>query len=500
MAIQASEYQVFKIYDKNYKRSIDITATGFSVTNFYYYENILSPYITGVAVIVSTGDVMVSKDDVQQRVGSLYSSLPLEAGCALLVRVKTKLGPGIDFDQEPEQNNGYNCFYIDEVQVLERDSSKEVIQIRFNSKFKIANATSTVKGAFKGTISESVKAILTQSGKRGMNVPESIIQIDETDEPYSFNGMQEKPFIVIGMLARQSVSSTKTGQANPGYFFYESQSGFKYKAISSLVVTRPIANYHYDGMAASSYEEGGDINDYKIAYFSVLKDQQLVKQIESGVYASKNIFFNPKGYNFTEIDISVDTGDLIEAENYTPLGKKGDSTPEVVMRGLKDGKEYHRIQSTVLAIEPLEDGSLPDVNNSPEMYYAAASTRYNILFSQSYSVTVPCNTALEVGNTVKLFIDNVSYCTKVEGGDARLDGTYIIKSLCHYFDGEHSVTSMEVIRDSYGLVFNTEDADPADALLSNWMERDFSGGTNQKNQETIRNTSTDRYRIDPGSI
>ena len=37
-------------------------------------------------------------------------------------------------------------------------------------------------------------------------------------------------------------------------------------------------------------------------------------------------------------------------------------------------------------------------------------------------------------------------------------GTYIIQSLCHYLDSTKSVTSLEVIRDSYGLSFQRDES------------------------------------------
>ena len=94
-----------------------------------------------------------------------------------------------------------------------------------------------------------------------------------------------------------------------------------------------------------------------------------------------------------------------------------------------------------------------DPNNSPELYYAAGATRYNILFSQKYSIVVPCNTDLEAGESIKLEIENIS-SKKEQGPDQKSSGRYIIQSLCHFFESEKSVTSMNLIRDSYGLHFS----------------------------------------------
>ena len=42
---------------------------------------------------------------------------------------------------------------------------------------------------------------------------------------------------------------------------------------------------------------------------------------------------------------------------------------------------------------------------------------------------------------------------KEQGPDQVRSGKYIVQALRHHFDGERSVTSMMLIRDSYGLHF-----------------------------------------------
>jgi hypothetical protein len=112
-------------------------------------------------------------------------------------------------------------------------------------------------------------------------------------------------------------------------------------------------------------------------------------------------------------------------------------------------KRFHRIQTAIFDVGA--EGTNRDVNNSPELYYAAGSTRYNILFSQVYSATVPCNTDLEAGHVLKLEIESNSQ-DKEQGPDESQSGNYIIQALHHHFEPNKS-TTYEFIRDSYGLHF-----------------------------------------------
>ena len=117
----------------------------------------------------------------------------------------------------------------------------------------------------------------------------------------------------------------------------------------------------------------------------------------------------------------------------------------------KVGKKFHRVQTAILNIGGEKENINP--NNSPEFYYAAGTTRYNLLFSQSHSITIPCNTDLEAGTVIRLEIEDITE-KKIQGPDQKASGNYIIQSLCHYFEAEKSVTSLTLIRDSYGLHFS----------------------------------------------
>ena len=97
MSVQGSKYEIFKIRSANGEREVDLYEGQFRIGNIYYYENILSPQITGIVTIVSTSGAVEDKEDTQERVGSLYTSLPLQVGCELFMKIKDPIGEGIDF-------------------------------------------------------------------------------------------------------------------------------------------------------------------------------------------------------------------------------------------------------------------------------------------------------------------------------------------------------------------------------------------------------------------
>tara|TARA_B100000902_G_scaffold60840_1_gene67953 strand:- start:425 stop:634 length:210 start_codon:yes stop_codon:yes gene_type:complete len=65
-------------------------------------------------------------------------------------------------------------------------------------------------------------------------------------------------------------------------------------------------------------------------------------------------------------------------------------------------------------------------------------------------MTVPCNTNLRAGDTIKCFFPKISRNDGQEF-DPDQSGLYMIKELCHHFDKTRSFTSMLLVRDTFGL-------------------------------------------------
>ncbi len=445
MQVQGSKYEKFKIISANGRNNVELGndeykeyGAPFRIINIFFYENILSPYITGAITIQSTLDAASDQSDTQGRRGSLHSALPLEVGCKVLLKIQDPLGKGIDYSDEKDP---FKQLYVDEVQMISKTSSMETVQLRVVSKIGWTNNTKRVTACYKNRISESVKGIV----KNELKMPSDMIEVDDSSNSYSFAGMTKRPFDLIAMLAKQTIP---TNTSNPGYFAYETRSGFHFVSADSIINKEPYEKtYWYDGgVPCHVYEEHAD---YKIATLTTEKDQNLTSQIRSGVYSNKTVFFDPAAYKFTELDVSSENDKLFKDPKFSSLGTTPE-TPQILVEDMKEGNVSHRVQTAILNNGAEKENV--DVNNSPELYYAAGSTRYNILFSQRHTITIPANTDLEAGDTLTLEIEKVSE-NKEQGPDQKTSGNYIIQALCHYFEPEKSVTAINLIRDSYGLHF-----------------------------------------------
>ena len=103
----------------------------------------------------------------------------------------------------------------------------------------------------------------------------------------------------------------------------------------------------------------------------------------------------------------------------------------------------------IVDIGTLEKDVSVDENADPFKYQSQALMRYNVLFTQSLTMTVPLNTNLKAGNIIECLFPKTTTSKKKEY-DQEQSGLYMIKELCHHFDTEGSYTSMKLIRDTFG--------------------------------------------------
>ena len=88
-AAQEAVYEKFEIFSPDMQNSVRIEDGEFRIVSFDYYENILSPIITGKVAIVSSSGSAKSQTDTANRLGSLHGSLPLRVGSMIRVNIRT---------------------------------------------------------------------------------------------------------------------------------------------------------------------------------------------------------------------------------------------------------------------------------------------------------------------------------------------------------------------------------------------------------------------------
>ncbi len=422
-------------------RVVDITAL---VNAVQYFEDIFSPTITAKILVVNTGQTVKNPDGDELQ--SLYNGLPLRGGERVELKISgnSKDNPGLKFDEPAKY------LYVSSITNVSRTSLVEIFTLNLVSREAITNETSRVGKKFVGKISENIEKIVKDSLKT-----EKPLDIDETENKYNFIANMRKPFSLITWLASKSVpggKETKEGSGGTaGYVFYETISGFKYRSIDSLVTQDPFeTEYFYTEVVDSSISE----DDYRIVKYNTNENQDLLGKLKRGTYCSYRMYFDPlelnyrdKVFEFSDYDGKVKpTGKAI---SLPPVSEDADKTlgeiPSRFLTAVIDRGTFDP-DPTDTAKE-LKDKKEPNAN--PMKVQSQSLMRYNVITTQTLTMTIPSNTNLEAGNSIKCVFPLITVSDDKKK-DSEQSGLYIIRALCHHFDPNGSYTSLELIKDTFG--------------------------------------------------
>ena len=88
-------------------------------------------------------------------------------------------------------------------------------------------------------------------------------------------------------------------------------------------------------------------------------------------------------------------------------------------------------------------------NSNPSRYQSQSVMRYNQLFNNVVEITIPLNTNLNAGKTIKVSFPRIDTEERKEA-DPEISGIYMIKSLTHLFDTSGSYSKLVLAKDTAG--------------------------------------------------
>ena len=233
-AIDSSIYEEIEISAETTTGDGKTVDLKLGVVKFNYYEDLFSPTITAKLLIVSSGGA-INKGG--ESLDTVYSGLPIRGG----ERVRIKIAPNTKTNLPLNFDTPETFLYVSNVARQFSDGAKEIFTLDLVSREAITNETSRVVKRYHKTapISQHVKSIIEE--KLASTIDEE--NIDITSNQYGFIGNLKKPFHVLVWLAAKS--KPEKGEL-PGYFFYQTKEGFKFKSIDGLIqqgVKNPKAKY-----------------------------------------------------------------------------------------------------------------------------------------------------------------------------------------------------------------------------------------------------------------
>ena len=260
----------------------------------------------------------------------------------------------------------------------------------------------------------------------------------------------KKPFTLMTWLASKSVpASASKEDSTAGYFFFETQKGFRFKSIDQLIDQEPFQEKYVYTPGVIDYKGKG--NDFKILEYSTSKNQNLLENLERGAYCSHRKYLNPLTFEYTPTPQTV-----FKLEDYSGKIKNLGGDIDVTLPSLndKDNRTLASVPSRyitgILDIGTLENDVSTDENADPTKIHSQSMMRYNILFTQLLVMTIPLNTNLVAGDVIDCVFPRLDGEQRKEI-DRHQSGLYMIKEVVHYFDATGSYTKLKLVRDTFGV-------------------------------------------------
>ena len=432
-ATDTSQYDEILIESNDRGRTADLRM---GVASVDYYEDIFSPTLTAKIVVTTTGNAFNGK--------GIYQGLPLRGGERLSLRIEGNIpeNPGLDFSKDQ------NMFYVSGITNSISSTNTESFCLNLCSREAITNETVRVvkrypsSSPLSGTVEDIVALLATTKS----------VEVDQTQNKYAFIGNMRKPFTVLTWLASKGVPESK-GDATAGYLFYETQDGFNFRAIDKLITQDPVATYYYTEVSKPESKS----QNFQILSYTTDRSENMLAKLRLGAYSSHRVYFDP--YTF---EITPPEKRKFKLEDYA--GKAKNLGKKIGLPSIGEGANDNlgdiptRIVSGILDRGTHEHGVSAEENADPLKYQSQALMRYNVMFTQTLTMTVPSNTNLKAGNIIKCLCPKTTAEQTADEFDQDQSGLYMIKELCHHFDTSGSYTSMKLIRDTFGQYgTNTED-------------------------------------------
>lgn len=421
-SVGAFKPNYFTIQTLDGSTTVDVTN---SCLFFDYFEDILSPCVTAIAQLMNSS--------------SLFNILPIRGGEKVTISVDTAFGEFVLDD-----------LYVYKVSNLDAQHSNEMFTLNLVSREGLTNETSRCQTIYRGNLQTTVTKILKDDLKTKKYKSENI---EGTSNDYSFIGNNRKPFHVLTWLGPKAVPANgqnsgtagEEARGTAGFLFYENKDGFNFRSIDSLVSSTKIQTNSADKENIPYYlftqviEENQTKTNFNILNYNYEKNIDLMKALRVGMYVNKTYFYDL--YSNTLDLYTYKVKDQVKnklggAESIAVSDEFGDSISRIMVRTSDRG-----------ALKT--DGSVSDkLRSGADM--AMSYSRYNLLFTQALNMVVPCNVNLKVGGIIHAEFPRIDRSTNMTS-DEEQSGYYLVKELRHHFEGGQMVTSLRLIRDSYGL-------------------------------------------------
>ena len=431
VATQGSTYEVIEITGRA-GGTIDLRL---GVSSFQYFEDIMSPVVTAVMGVVTSGDTIEGQ--------GIYSGLPIVGG----EKVKIHITSPIEKQREESPGVFEMTMYVNRVSDYKLEKQRETFILHLVSKEGIVNMNKRILKKYKQKrIDEVIKDFLDI-----LEADYEEENIEKTVNSINFIGNMRKPLTLAPMLAARGIP--EVGKNSAGFFLWQTRKGMFFKSIEKMIFDAK-ENKEDTVKMEYIYDRGNEgIDDpeksfSKIYSYGITNNKDVMAGMRTGENSTYRIYFNPHTFEFTRPEQSVFYPKEQEGLNSDekPISEEADPTqipkPEMANRIISGIYSVGCLEETIK-----DNEAATEVNNDNLSDVGQSISRYASIFTQVATMTVGMNTELCAGDIISCVFPKVSTENEV---DPAQSGLYIIKEISHFSSGNRSYSALKVIRDTSG--------------------------------------------------
>ena len=445
-SIRPGDIKVFKITGSN-GESTDISG---SISQFYYYESVLSNTVTATVAFIDTG--FEKEGNSRIKTTGIVDGLELVGGESVEFEVVDNNDMTSETDGTITSEIGSTQgMTIKSIRDVSTSGTKKMFVLDLVSKEYWINETTRVTKRYDGNPGNHVKDILENI----LKVTDH--EIEQSGYDYNFIGNTKKPLYTCTWLASKSATSSTPSEdpkkgtlqgASAGFFFFQTRDKYHFKSIDTLSAqtVKPGRDliYNNSGKEATGGIGGKRVN---ILDYSTSQQTDIAKDLSLGVYNNKTIFFDmyrmysPPAVNFSFDQNKKDKVKLLN-EKTNQAQKEVTESPSRLMFSVLD------VGTLPNGGELVDDKQNPSFTTRTRESMVQSVMRYNELFRTKINIIIPADFSIRAGDVVHCTFVNLN--TDVSGGSETLSGKFIVANICHKLDSEQTLTSIDIIRDSLG--------------------------------------------------
>lgn len=437
------------------------------------YESILSPYMTASLVVADSG-------------ANIIGNLPIQGMEKIVIRLSSSVDKDNKFDYD---------FRVYSIQNRVTNGKMQLYDLKLITYEGLQNEALRVGKKLEGYGHKIVEDVMKNVFKTKKD-----LDLEPCKYQMKFIPSNKRPFDLIFSMSSKCISSSASPDATPapstattnatsstsggsslpntstntvgnlsgtaGYLFFETYDGFKFKSIDLLSSEGgkfggDAVKGTYIYSPANTDHTNPESNASRILEYSYDNEIDIFKKLRMGTYSSMVVFFNPSTGTYEEYVYSLDKtyNSMVHmgSADKLPKGQKELSQyPTRIMTQFVDHETFYNDSGTA-SPESKDRSSKPTQFPDWKKFYLAQSIgRMSLLKNQVLNITIPCNLSLRAGDKIEALLPNMSAQNQrvTKKYDEEHSGVYLIQDISYTFkrtQGSQGITTMRVVRDSYGM-------------------------------------------------